>query len=304
MTFEEFIYWEATTRDTIDFKKIYVDVAGDLIAGLMLSQIIYWHLPSKNGDSKLKVKKDGYLWIAKGNADWYDEIRITEWQAPRALKILEDRGIVEKRIYKFDGAPMNHIRIVGDRFLELFSNLVKAQRGNEGITQIQSGESLNSLTESTSENTKELKESGGENRRLKIPDDYSDLHPDTARLAHFMGINREKALSVIYDYPPEVQNTIKVFCSEFKRIPPSKKSKQYSKWIADAKELLVRCEDVELPVEAVVKEVKAIWEDKEFTVVDIGSIAKTVNTALGNFYIGKTARKKTYLDAYGNEVEQ
>jgi len=47
MEFNEFLSWELTTRDTIDFKKIYVDIAGDLIAGLLLSQIIYWHLPSK-----------------------------------------------------------------------------------------------------------------------------------------------------------------------------------------------------------------------------------------------------------------
>jgi len=29
----EFYQWEASSRDTLDFKKIYVDVAGDLLPG-------------------------------------------------------------------------------------------------------------------------------------------------------------------------------------------------------------------------------------------------------------------------------
>jgi hypothetical protein len=164
-TFREFLLWERTTRDTIDFKKVYVDVADDLIAGLMLSQIIYWHLPTKDGNSKMKVKKDGFTWIAKAHADWYDEIRVTEWQAPRALKILEERGIIEKRLYKFDGSPTVHIRIIEDRFLELLSELVNDQIPFEGKTKIQSGERLDSLTKTTtkitSENLKDSQPSAG-----------------------------------------------------------------------------------------------------------------------------------------------
>lgn len=112
--FNNFLAWRTNTRDTIDFKKIYVDMAGDLITGLMLSQIIYWYLPDKED---LCVKKDGHYWITKAHSDWYEEIRVTEWQAPRALKILEDAGIIEKKLFKFDGAPTVHIRIVYEEFL-------------------------------------------------------------------------------------------------------------------------------------------------------------------------------------------
>ena len=127
-SFDEFLLWERTTRDSIDFKKIYVDIAGDLIAGLMLSQIVFWYLPDKNGNSKMRVRKDGYDWIAKSNTEWYDEIRITEWQAPRALNILEEKGIIEKRLYKFDGAPTIHIRLIQDKFMELWEELVQTIR--------------------------------------------------------------------------------------------------------------------------------------------------------------------------------
>ena len=74
----DFLLWETASRDTIDFKTIYVDMAGDLIAGLMLSQIIYWYLPAKDGSSKLRICRDNYYWIAKGREDWWDEIRISK----------------------------------------------------------------------------------------------------------------------------------------------------------------------------------------------------------------------------------
>jgi len=151
--FDEFLLWERTTRDSIDFKKIYVDIAGDLVAGLMLSQIVFWYLPDKNGNSKMRVRKDGYDWIAKSNAEWYDEIRITEWQAPRALNILEEKGIIEKRLYKFNGAPTIHIRLIQGKFMELWEELVHDLNGFEGKSKIQMSESLNSLTETTTEIT-------------------------------------------------------------------------------------------------------------------------------------------------------
>ena len=57
--FKEFLDWEKTSKDTIDFKKVYVDMADDLIAGLVLSELIYWYLPSKdNGKNKLRVTHD------------------------------------------------------------------------------------------------------------------------------------------------------------------------------------------------------------------------------------------------------
>ena len=53
--------WERKTKDTKDFKLTYVDVANsDLIAGLMLSEIVFWYLPSRNGESKLRVFKGGH----------------------------------------------------------------------------------------------------------------------------------------------------------------------------------------------------------------------------------------------------
>ncbi len=124
-TFIEFLKWETATRDTIDVKKIYIDIAGDILAGLMLSQIVYWHLPGKNGKTKLRVRKDGHFWLAKSYKEWWDEIRLTSHQARRALSILKEKGLVITQIRRFNGAPCNHIRINQESFMEALSSKIR-----------------------------------------------------------------------------------------------------------------------------------------------------------------------------------
>jgi hypothetical protein len=129
--FDKFLLWEAKSRDTIDFKKVYVDIAGDLIAGLLLSQIIYWYLPDEHGKTKLRVQKDGHLWIAKARDNWWCEIRITAKQFDRASNILIDQRIITKDHFRFGGLRMVHIRLEYNRFMELW----QAQLELPAITQ-------------------------------------------------------------------------------------------------------------------------------------------------------------------------
>lgn len=116
----EFLLWESSSRDTIDFKKVYVDMTGDLAAGLLLSQVVYWHLPNAQGASKLRVEKDGHLWIAKQWDRWWAEVRLTEKQAIRAGEILISLKIAEKQVYKFAGERTVHLRLNWDVFLPLW----------------------------------------------------------------------------------------------------------------------------------------------------------------------------------------
>jgi DnaD/phage-associated family protein len=131
MSMTDFLAWEKTSRDIIDFKKIYVDMADcDLVAGLALSEIVYWHLPNKEGNSKLRVEHDGKFWIAVRRYEWWDRARITPDQSDRALKILVNEGLIEKKIFKFNGDPTIHIRIIEDRFLSLWNELAGMDRQN------------------------------------------------------------------------------------------------------------------------------------------------------------------------------
>ena len=131
-TFEHFLLWERASRDTLEVKRIYVDMAGDLVAGLVLSQIVYWHLPNREGKARLRVEREGELWLAKARAEWWDECRISPKQADRALDVLQARGLIEVRLFKFGPAPTKHIRIRRDSFLHAWkAQLVTNGEGPE-----------------------------------------------------------------------------------------------------------------------------------------------------------------------------
>lgn len=132
MDFDEFLYWEKKSLDCVDFKKIYVDIADDLIAGLILSDIIYWYLSDKTGKkNKLRVFHDGKYWIARSYKDWWNRVRITEAQAERGIRILVEKGIIEKHVYKFNGDPTCHIRLNKEKFIELFEQIRQREEEEE-----------------------------------------------------------------------------------------------------------------------------------------------------------------------------
>jgi len=157
MDFAEFLRWEQSTRDTIDVKKMYIDMAGDLISGILLSQIVFWHLPNRKGKSKLRVEKNGYRWLVKKREDWWDEVRITPKQFDRSIKILrDDEGIVITAIHKYNNSPTIHIRINEDEFLQRVNlKLTKGEFQNlpKGNSEIDERE--RTLTKNTSETTAE-----------------------------------------------------------------------------------------------------------------------------------------------------
>jgi len=157
-------------------------MAGDVIAGLLLSQIVYWYLPSKkDGRSKLRVYKDGHYWIARTRKDWWDELRIRAKRADRALSILEEKGLIDTAVYKFNGAPTKHIRIVKEKFLTAWTARLASLQEEQPI--FPKGEYPNglssqkgkidvpkrgkSITESTAETTE--KETKREISNSKLP---------------------------------------------------------------------------------------------------------------------------------------
>ncbi len=88
----------------------YIDIAEDLLAGTLLSQILYWFSPDKSGRPRVRIQKDGYYWLAKDRSDWHNEIRISPKQYDRAAKMLEEKKLIVKAKYKFKGLPTIHIR--------------------------------------------------------------------------------------------------------------------------------------------------------------------------------------------------
>lgn len=117
-TAQEFLSWESASRDTIDVKKIYIDVVDDLVAGVLLSQIIYWFLPGENGKSKLSQQYKDKLCLTKNRNDWWDECRITEKQYDRAIKILIQLELVVVKTSKWNGNPAHFIWLDTEKLWE------------------------------------------------------------------------------------------------------------------------------------------------------------------------------------------
>ncbi len=110
MTVKEFLKWEKESQDTIDVKRCYIDVAGEFAAGVVLSQIVYWNLPDKQGNpTKLRVTINGKDWLAKRREDWWNECRVKPKQLDRCLADLERKGLIQTRVWKFAGNPTKHV---------------------------------------------------------------------------------------------------------------------------------------------------------------------------------------------------
>ena len=125
MNFETFCKFKDAETKRVNFEMTYVDMTNDLISGLLLSQIVYWFSPSKNGKSKTRVTYKGRKAIAKGRSDWFDEIRISPKQYDKAIKKLKDLGIVDVVNSLFNGMKTPFIMINEEVFIEKFVSTVE-----------------------------------------------------------------------------------------------------------------------------------------------------------------------------------
>ncbi|MCZ7524302.1 replication protein [Bacillus pacificus] len=148
---------ETFARSGYMVRLAYVDITEDLIAGILLGQIVYWYMPNEQGKSKLRVKKNGEFWLAKGREDWREEIRITPKQYDRAIKILINKNLVEVQKFKFNGAPTNHIKLnISEVTQRVKSILTFGENPNPPLGEMKLTERVNSLTEITTETTTKI----------------------------------------------------------------------------------------------------------------------------------------------------
>ncbi|PGS97711.1 replication protein [Bacillus anthracis] len=148
---------ETFARSGYMVRLAYVDITEDLIAGILLGQIVYWYMPNEQGKGKLRVKKNGEFWLAKGREDWREEIRITPKQYDRAIKILINKNLVEVQKFKFNGAPTNHIKLnISEVTQRVKSILTFGGNPNFPLGEMELTERDNSLTEITTETTTKI----------------------------------------------------------------------------------------------------------------------------------------------------
>ena len=100
LSFEQFSSIEAL--EFTQYKHLYVDMCdGDLVAGILLSRIIYWFGKSnQDGKPRVKHRHNGRLCLIKHRSDWWHECRVSERSYDRCIKILKDQGYINTEIHK------------------------------------------------------------------------------------------------------------------------------------------------------------------------------------------------------------
>mgnify|MGYP001616136034 CR=1 FL=1 len=110
------------TNRTVAFRPALVDIVGDVVTGLVLSQLLYW-------TPRATVRLDGKLWVVKAASAWWEECRVTTKQARRSVDLMVDMGLVERRVEQWNGAPTTHMRIIPEVMERKISEL--SQSGGE-----------------------------------------------------------------------------------------------------------------------------------------------------------------------------
>lgn len=114
---------KSATEETVCVSKAYIDMTGDFFAALVLDELLFWTLP-KGKKTSLRSRHENRLWLAVGRAEWWERKRLTERQSDNAIAKLVEMGLVEKKIFKFQGAPRVHLRLIAKKFFDLLGNTI------------------------------------------------------------------------------------------------------------------------------------------------------------------------------------
>lgn len=132
----------------------------NLYTGLFLSQIIY--LSDKGS------REDGFIY--KSNKEWKKDYFLSDYAIRQAKKYLEDKGIIETKLIKANGAPTTHYKLKKQKFTELFMEFLQNEEGssngfveiNETSDSMESSKSTNGFeTDNPSHNMDSLKSTNG-----------------------------------------------------------------------------------------------------------------------------------------------
>jgi hypothetical protein len=131
--FSQFSAMQTATDDKISIPKIYYDMTGDHSAAAILDEILFWTLPKKKtGKTSLRVRKEGILWLAVSRSEWWERKRLTERQADRGIDKLEELGLIEKSIHRFNGHAQMHLRVIAKNFFSLYGKTLYENYLKEG----------------------------------------------------------------------------------------------------------------------------------------------------------------------------
>lgn len=106
----------AGQANTLVIPRVFIDLTGDHLAALLLSQILYWSDKTANPDG----------WFYKTADEWHEELGLSNFQVKRAAALLSQFG-VETKVRKVKLTPKMHYRIDLQLFTDLFLKFLESQ---------------------------------------------------------------------------------------------------------------------------------------------------------------------------------
>lgn len=102
-------FWELEAQlQPVLMRREYVEITAGLASAILLSQLVYWFKPGKNGKPKLTIVREGRYWLAKTRTEWFEECGLTLKMYRNAIADLVDLGLVEVRHWKFGNDRTSH----------------------------------------------------------------------------------------------------------------------------------------------------------------------------------------------------
>ena len=118
--YNEFLEYHERTR-VIGIKPACIAAFGPG-PGILMSQILFWAmLPDQRGKLRLRVKRDGFYWIAKTYEEWAAETGLKPTQVEYALRVLRKMDVLITKSYVYGGQKQLHIRVNPEPFYAALS---------------------------------------------------------------------------------------------------------------------------------------------------------------------------------------
>lgn len=144
--------------NVITMPRLFIDMTGDHIQAIVLSQILYWSERTKDPDG----------WFYKSGKEWKEELGLSNYQITRAVGALKEMGVETDLRKAASGAPTTHYRLNNDVFSKwIFEFLKNGKSRNSKMNFVVSGKS--SDAETTAEPTSEPTATEASNKQQQQP---------------------------------------------------------------------------------------------------------------------------------------
>ncbi len=113
--------WE----NAIGIDRITLDITGDLASAAVLTRLRYWFGSSKkDGQSRSKIRKEGKIWMARKDEEWWEECGITCKQIKRIKVQLKELELIDIKVFRFNGLTIAHWNLNIEKYVELYNKHV------------------------------------------------------------------------------------------------------------------------------------------------------------------------------------